>query len=39
VIGEFEIDRILSHDIDTLWEKTKKHSGISEEYLFSIFFR
>lgn len=37
VIGEFEIDHIISEDLDTLWKKTKKHAGISEDYFFSYF--
>ncbi len=37
IIGEFEIEQILSHDINTLWNKTKKHSGISEDYFFEYF--
>lgn len=37
VIGEFEIERILKHDIDTLWNLTKEHSGISEKYFFEYF--
>ena len=32
VIGEFEIDDILEHEIERLWELTKKHSGIPKEY-------
>ena len=37
VIGEFEIDYIINHDLETLWEKTKKYSGISQEYFFEYF--
>ena len=37
IIGEFEIDRIITHDLDTLWGKTKRHSGISEEFFFEYF--
>src|SRR5690349_8883818 len=32
VIGEFEIETILNHDIDTLWGITQDYSGISEDY-------
>ena len=34
IIGEFEIDRIIIHDLETLWNKTKKYSGISEDFFF-----
>lgn len=37
VIGEFEIEDILIHDLDTLWKKTKSYAGISEDYFFSYF--
>lgn len=37
VIGEFEIDTILNHDLDTLWEMTQEHSGISEEFYYQYF--
>ena len=37
VIGEFEIDDIFSLTPANLWEKTKEHSGISEEFFFSYF--
>lgn len=37
VIGEFEIEQILNHDIATLWNKTSKHSGISKEYFYQYF--
>lgn len=37
VIGEFEIESIISHELDTLWKKTKKHSGISEDFFFQYF--
>jgi predicted transcriptional regulator len=37
VIGEFEIDKIISHDLDTLWDKTKECSGITKEYFFQYF--
>lgn len=32
VIGEFKIDKILNHDIETLWTLTHKHSGITEDF-------
>jgi predicted transcriptional regulator len=37
IIGEFEIDRIIIHDLETLWNKTKKYSGISKDFFFQYF--
>jgi predicted transcriptional regulator len=37
IIGEFEIDYIISHDLNTLWNTTKEYSGISEDYFFEYF--
>lgn len=37
VIGEFEIDSILNYELQTLWEKTKEFSGITEDYFFDYF--
>ena len=37
IIGEFEIEAIISDDLVTLWQKTKKYSGISEKYFFDYF--
>ena len=37
VIGEFEIEAILFDDPATLWQRTKKHSGITEEFFFQYF--
>lgn len=37
VIGEFQIGRIFKHDLQTLWELTKKYSGITEEYFYEYF--
>lgn len=37
VIGEFEIDDIFSFDPDSLWKKTKKYSGISEDFFYQYF--
>lgn len=37
VIGEFKIERILSHNPCDLWEMTKEHSGISENFFFDYF--
>ncbi|MGJ7032817.1 ASCH domain-containing protein [Niabella hirudinis] len=37
VIGEFEIDKVLKHDLDTLWSLTQEHSGISEAFYYEYF--
>lgn len=37
VIGEFEIDKVLKYDLDTLWNLTQEHSGISEEFYYEYF--
>ena len=37
IVGEFEIDDILSDDVNAVWEKTKRHSGISKEFYNSYF--
>lgn len=38
VIGEFTIDEIIEESPDALWEKTKKHSGITKEFFDEYFF-
>ena len=37
VIGEFEIERIINHDIDTFWGLTHQESGITEDYFYKYF--
>lgn len=37
VIGEFDIDIILSQEPDKIWIKTKEFSGITEEFFFEYF--
>src|SRR5687767_7961737 len=37
VIGEFEVDNILNHDLNTLWSLTKEYSGISSDYFYQYF--
>ncbi|MGI6649665.1 MAG: ASCH domain-containing protein [Bacillota bacterium] len=37
VIGEFEIDNIICDELESLWNKTSQHSGISEEYFYTYF--
>jgi predicted transcriptional regulator len=37
VIGEFEIDDILSFEPDAIWKMTKKYSGITEEFFYQYF--
>ncbi|MDX6696062.1 MAG: hypothetical protein QOF02_3665 [Blastocatellia bacterium] len=38
VIGEFWIKEILFEDLDSLWSRTKRYSGITEEGFYSYFF-
>lgn len=37
VIGEFEIEEIFHADIDDLWSKTQKYSGISKDFFYDYF--
>lgn len=37
VIGEFEIEEIIEDDILSLWDETKKHSGIEKDFFFKYF--
>jgi predicted transcriptional regulator len=37
VIGEFEIDKVLNYDLDTLWDLTQKFSGITKDYYYKYF--
>lgn len=37
VIGEFEIEKILSLDLETLWSLTQEFSGISEDFFYEYF--
>lgn len=37
VIGEFEIDDILTSDPTEIWELTKQYSGISEDFFYEYF--
>lgn len=37
VVGEFEIEYILSDDPKILWQQTKEHSGITSDFFFSYF--
>src|SRR5450432_3349616 len=37
IIGEFEIDRIISLDLLSLWNKTSEHSGITKDYFDDYF--
>ena len=37
VIGEFQIEQILKHDLETLWNLTKEFSGITESYFYEYF--
>ncbi|MEO8884916.1 MAG: ASCH domain-containing protein [Mucilaginibacter sp.] len=37
VIGEFEIEDILSFDPKSIWALTEQHSGISEDFFYQYF--
>lgn len=37
VIGEFEIGEIFNLELKELWDKTKEHSGITEDYFYEYF--
>ena len=37
IIGEFEIEEILNDELQKLWQKTKKHAGIPEDYFYRYF--
>ncbi len=37
VVGEFEIGEVLIDDIDSLWRRTHKHSGITEDFYYRYF--
>jgi len=37
VIGEFEIETILSKDIDQLWNLTGQESGINKDFFFEYY--
>lgn len=37
VIGEFEIETVFHGEPEVIWERTKKHSGISKEF-FDLYF-
>lgn len=37
VIGEFEIGKIFNNDLDTLWNLTKEHSGITKDFFDEYF--
>lgn len=37
VVGEFTIENILSDDVNTIWEQTKKYSGITKDFYNSYF--
>ncbi|WP_294216101.1 ASCH domain-containing protein [uncultured Chryseobacterium sp.] len=37
VIGEFEIDSILHHDINELWKKTKENNGVGKSFFNEYF--
>lgn len=37
IIGEFEIDQIISNSPNQVWEETKHYSGISEDFFNEYF--
>ncbi|MCY8233463.1 ASCH domain-containing protein [Priestia endophytica] len=37
IVGEFLIDQIITEEIESLWEKTESHSGISYDFFRSYF--
>lgn len=37
VIGEFSIEDILNDDVETLWKKTSRYSGITHDFYLSYF--
>jgi len=37
VIGEFEIEEIISDTLDNLWRRTRIHAGIEEDYFYEYF--
>ena len=37
VIGEFEIGEIFNNDLETLWNLTKEHSGLTEDFFYDYF--
>ena len=37
VIGEFKIHKVFNNDLKTLWNLTKKHSGITEDFFYKYF--
>ncbi|WP_199295912.1 hypothetical protein [Trichocoleus sp. FACHB-591] len=38
VVGEFEIDDVLSLSIDQLWSETRQYAGINKEFYDNYFF-
>jgi predicted transcriptional regulator len=37
VIGEFSIEDILNDDVETIWKKTSRYSGITHDFYLSYF--
>lgn len=37
VVGEFSIKKVHSERPDALWDKTKEHSGVSEDFFLDYF--
>jgi len=37
IVGEFEVNEVLNHEINFLWKETKEYSGISRQYYLDYF--
>jgi len=37
VIGEFDVEKIINDDVNTLWRRTRQHAGIDKEYFLKYF--
>lgn len=37
IVGEFEVNEVLNHEINSLWKETKEYSGISKQYYLDYF--
>lgn len=37
VVGEFDIEEVIHMELNSLWQKTSKQSGITKEYFFDYF--
>ncbi len=37
VVAEFDVVEVISEPLDTLWKRTRKYAGISEDYFYDYF--